>query len=118
MLKTNLGLVGNIDLVSGSDWRMWKLESSICLTLVSLGWNRVIRAGGLGDQLSDCNTYKRTTTTDLTYTHKQRISDFITANGPREGISEMFIKYLILDSPRTPTFYRRSTNQVTQADPL
>jgi len=47
MLKTNLGLVGNIDLVSGSDWRMWKSECRICLTLVSLGWNWVIRAGGL-----------------------------------------------------------------------
>jgi len=24
MQKTNLGLAGNADLVSGSDWRMWK----------------------------------------------------------------------------------------------
>jgi len=55
-------------------------------------------------QISDPNTYKRTTT-NLTYTHKQKISYFITANVPREGISEMSIKYLILDSPRTPTFY-------------
>jgi len=55
-------------------------------------------------QLSDPNTYKRTAT-DLTYTHTQKISDFITANGPREGISEMSIKYLTMDSPRTTTFY-------------
>jgi len=47
--KTNLGLVGNIDLVSWSNLRMWKLECRICLTLDSLGWNWVIRAGGLGD---------------------------------------------------------------------
>jgi len=47
MLKTNFGLVGNIDLVSGSDWRVWNLECRICLTFVSLGWNWMIRAGGL-----------------------------------------------------------------------
>jgi len=55
-------------------------------------------------QLSNPNTYKPTTT-DLTYTHQQKISDSISANGPREGISEMSIKYLTLDSPRTTIFY-------------
>jgi len=34
-----------------------------------------------------------------------KISEFITINGPREGISEISIKYLSPDSPRTPTFY-------------
>jgi len=42
-------VVGNTDLVSGTDWRKWKWECRICLTLVSLRWNWVIRAGGLGD---------------------------------------------------------------------
>jgi len=70
-------------------------------------------------QLSDPSTYKPTAT-DLNYTHKQKISYFVTANGPHEGISEMSIKYLpwTIHLHRPFTYYRRSTNKVTRANPL
>ena len=52
--KPNLGLVGKTDLVSGSDWSIWKWNCRFCLNLLTLGRNWMMKAGGFGLVLGVC----------------------------------------------------------------